>query len=102
MAGSAALHAHHVSCLEALGAFQQVKLHGFAFVQCAISVLLNCGEMYEDVLARRTLNEAISFSPVEPLHCTLLSHKNSFRLCVVGVLSRAHKRRLLCLSFPEA
>jgi hypothetical protein len=30
--------------------------------------------MYENVLPRGALDESISFRPVEPLHCSLLSH----------------------------
>src|SRR6185312_12132127 len=76
------LDANHVACLEALGPFQQVKLDGLAFVQGPVSILLNGGKMNENVLARGSLNEAISLRPVKPLYCSLLSHKNSFRFCL--------------------
>src|SRR5438105_1165366 len=35
------------------------------------------GEMHKHVLASGALNEPVPFSPVEPLHCTLLSHKKA-------------------------
>src|SRR5208282_2030954 len=71
--------AHNVAGLEAFRPFQQVKLDGLAFIQRSVSVLLDGGEMYEDILARGALDESITLRPVEPLHSTLLSHKNSFR-----------------------
>jgi hypothetical protein len=37
--------------------------------------------MHEHIFTRGTLNKAVSFGSVKPLHCALLSHKqNSFRL----------------------
>jgi hypothetical protein len=67
--------------LQTFGAFQQFELYYFAFVESAISVLLDNGEMDEYVLASGALDESVSFSSVEPLHCTLLFiHANSFRL----------------------
>lgn len=72
---SGSLDADHVACLEALGAFQQIELHGFAFVERAIPVLLNRGEMYEDILPGGALDKSIPFGPVKPLYCALLSHK---------------------------
>ena len=74
------LDANHVACLEALGPFQQVKLDGLAFVQGPVSILLNGGKMNENVLARGSLNEAISLRPVKPLYCSLLSHKKLLSL----------------------
>jgi len=80
MAGNpAGLSADHIGRLEALGALEQIKLHRFAFVERAVAILLNRGEMDEHVFASGALDEPVTFSPVEPLHCTLLSHKNSFR-----------------------
>ena len=70
-----ALNACYVGRLKALGAFQKIELHGFAFVECAITLLLDSGEMHEDVFAGGALDKALTLGPVEPLHCTLLSHK---------------------------
>ena len=69
------LGADDVARLKAFGAFEQIELHGLTLVQRAIAVLLNRGEMYENVLPRGALDKTISLRPVEPLHCSLLSHK---------------------------
>ena len=74
------LYANYVRCLETLGAFQQIELHRFAFIERAVSILLDRGEMDEHVLASGALDKSISFRPVEPLYCSLLSHRYSFRL----------------------
>jgi hypothetical protein len=66
--------ADYVTRLESLGALQQIELHGFALVQRAITILLDGGEMNEDIFPCGPLDKTISFSPVKPLHCTLLSH----------------------------
>jgi hypothetical protein len=66
--------ADDVTRLEPLGALQQIELHGFALIQRAVTILLDRGEMNEDILPCGPLDKTISFSPVEPLHCTLLSH----------------------------
>jgi hypothetical protein len=66
--------ANDVTRLEPLGALQQIELHGFALVQRAIAILLDGGEMNEDILTSGPLDKTVSFSPVEPLYCTLLSH----------------------------
>ena len=73
------LSADDVCRLEALGALQQIKLHGLTLVERAVAVLLNSGEVHEYIFSRGALDESISFRPVEPLHCTFLSHgKYSF------------------------
>ena len=73
------LCADDVCRLEAFGAFQQIKLHGFTLVERAVTVLLDGGEVHEYIFPRGALDESISLRPVEPLHCTFLSHgKNSF------------------------
>src|SRR5271155_3102443 len=71
---------HHVAGLEAFRAFEQIELDGLTFIQRAVAVLLDGREMHEDILAGGALDEPVSLRPVEPLHSTLLSHKNSFRL----------------------
>jgi hypothetical protein len=69
------LHPYHITCLKALWPLKQIELNCFAFVQRAIPVFLNGGEMNENVLPGRALDEPVSFSPIEPLYCALLSHK---------------------------
>ena len=72
-----ALHADYVCCLKTFGALQQVELHRFTFVERAVSVLLNSGEMHKHVFAGGALNKTIAFRAVKPLHCTPLSHKET-------------------------
>ena len=73
------LCADDVCRLEAFGAFQQIKLHGLTFVECAVAVLLDGGEVHEHIFSRGALDKSISLRPVKPLHCTFLSHgRNSF------------------------
>ena len=73
------LSANDVCRLEAFGALQQIKLHGLSFVECAVTVLLDGGEVHEYIFPRGALDKSISLRPVEPLHCSFLSHgKNSF------------------------
>src|SRR5215469_2289355 len=66
--------ANYVRCLKAFGPLQQVELDGLTFVQCAVAIFLNRREVDENVLARRPLDESISFCPVKPLYSTLLYH----------------------------
>ena len=68
------LAAAYIRCLEAFWAFEQIELDGLALVESAISVFLDAGEVDENVLTRGPLDETVSFCPVEPLYCTLLSH----------------------------
>src|SRR5271154_7193350 len=68
---------HYVARLEAFRAFEQIELDGLAFIQRAVAVLLDGREMHEHILAGGALDESVSFRPVEPLHSTLLSHKET-------------------------
>src|SRR5438876_422742 len=82
-AGERELHANDVCRLESLRTLEQVKLHHLAFVQRAVAVLLDSGEMDENVLSRGPLDEAVAFGSIEPFHCSFLSHEtDSFRLSV--------------------
>jgi len=73
--------ADDVRRLQTFGALEQLELYNLAFVEGAISVLLDHGEMDEHVFAGGALDESVSFGSVKPLHCTLLFiHANSFRL----------------------
>jgi hypothetical protein len=79
--GGLSVAAHNVRRLESFGTFEQLELHNFAFVQRAISIFLDDGEMDEHVFACGALDETISLGSVKPLYCTLLFiHENSFRL----------------------
>src|SRR5580704_2056504 len=87
--------ADYVSRLEPFGSLQQIELHGFALIQRTITVLLDRGEMNEDILPCGPLDKTVSLSPVEPFDCALLSHKKllSPLLCV-----KFHKLREACAS----
>jgi hypothetical protein len=67
--------ANNVRCLEAFWAFEQIELHGFAFIERAVSILLNRGEMDEHVLTSGALDKTITLCSVKPLHSSLLSHR---------------------------
>jgi hypothetical protein len=71
------LSAADVGCLETFGAFQQVELDGLALVQSAVTVFLDSGKMNEHIFTCGPLDKTVSFCPVEPLYCTLLSHKST-------------------------
>src|SRR5215471_3670719 len=71
------LRANDVGSLEALGPLEQIELHRFAFVERAVAVFLDRGEMHEHVFARGALDESVALRSVKPLHSTLLSHKNT-------------------------
>ena len=71
------LETSNVRRLEAFGAFQQIELYGFTFIQGAISVLLNCGEMDKHVLASGALDKSITLCSVKPLYSSLLSHRET-------------------------
>src|SRR5215831_288390 len=68
------LCADDVGRLKALGALEQVKLHGLALVKSAIAVLLDRRKMHEHIFPCRALDKSISLRSIEPLHCSFLSH----------------------------
>src|SRR5271167_4080285 len=87
---------HYVARLEAFRAFEQIELDSLAFIQRAVAVLLDGREMHEDILAGGALDESVALRPVEPLHSTLLSHKESpFASSLRIILSS-----LVCLPWP--
>src|SRR6266404_2095763 len=71
------LAAADVGCLKTFRSFQQIEFDGFALVQSAIPVFLDGGEVNENIFTCGPLDKTISFCPVEPLYCTLLSHKST-------------------------
>ena len=68
------LSADDVACLETFRPLEQIKFDRLALVESAIAVFLDGGEVNENVFTRGPLNESVSFGPVKPLYCTLLSH----------------------------
>src|SRR5439155_379265 len=91
------LHADNVRGLEALGTFQQIELHRFALIECAIPIFLDGRKMDENVFPGRALNETIAFRSVEPLYCALLSHK--LLLSLLGRLT-SDSSRSSCFNNP--
>src|SRR4051812_2080102 len=75
--GCPSVRAGDVGCLKTFGTFQQLEFHAFAFIQRAIAVLLDGGEVHEHIFTRGALNEAISLGSVEPLDCTPLFHERT-------------------------
>ncbi len=67
------LQADNVFRLKALGALGDFKLHRRALLKAAIAFTLNGGEVDENVLSRRALDETVALAGVEPLHCSLFS-----------------------------
>jgi len=74
------LGTNDVRCLKTFRSLQQIKLHSFPLVQGTVSVLLDRGEVYENIFPCRSLDKAVTFGPVEPLHCSFLSHKTLLSL----------------------
>jgi hypothetical protein len=73
--------AHYVGGQKALGTFQELKFHGFSLVKGPVTIFLDRGKMYKNILTGGALNEAVPLGSIEPLDCSLLFHKrNSFRL----------------------
>jgi hypothetical protein len=61
----------NVGGLQTLRAADDFKLDRLAVVQAPVSIRLDCGEMDENVLSGLALNEAVTLTGVEPLHCSL-------------------------------
>src|SRR3989442_5287145 len=64
----------HVCSLQTLGTARHFELNSGTFVQTSIALRLNRGEVYEYVLTVFSLNEAIPFGCVKPLHCAFFFH----------------------------
>jgi hypothetical protein len=70
------LERSYVRCLQALGAASDFEFNRLPFVQRLVPLRLNRGEVDENVLAGRALDESKSFTCIEPLDCSLF-----FQLC---------------------
>ncbi len=55
--------------LQSLGAALDFELHALAFVKSAKAFALNGFEVYKHVIARFTLDEAVTLSFIEPFDC---------------------------------
>jgi hypothetical protein len=60
--------AHNIGCVESLGALLAFKFYRIALVQGLVSIFLDSGEVYKDILPSGTLDKSISFGSIEPLH----------------------------------
>jgi hypothetical protein len=57
------------------------ELHRIALVQGLVSIFLDSGEVYEDILPGGTLDKSISFRSVEPLDHTVFLQAKSLSRC---------------------
>jgi len=53
-------------------AFNYVEFYALTFVQSFETVALDCGEMYEYIVAAFNFDEAETFFSVKPFYCTCL------------------------------
>jgi hypothetical protein len=67
-------HTSDIGCLVAFGPLKKIELHGLAFVQGTVTVLLDGRVVDKYILPRRTLNEAITLGSIKPFHSTSFSH----------------------------
>lgn len=74
------LNAADVGRLIPLGTRDQVEFDRFAFIERSIAIFLDRGKVHEYIFSSGPLDKAVPFRSVKPLHCSLLSHSNSFRL----------------------
>lgn len=84
--------AYHVRGVESFGSLLAFELDRVALVQSLISVLLNCREVYEDILTSGTLDKPISFGSVEPLDHAIFLQANSLSVLIKHL---AHPERHL-------
>jgi hypothetical protein len=68
--------AHNVRGVQSLGALLAFEFHRIALVQGLVPVLLDGGEVHEDILPSRTLDKPISFGTVKPLHHAIFLQAN--------------------------
>lgn len=64
------LQLSYVSCLRTAVTFSDVEFNFLTFVKSLEAVALNCGEMYEYVLAAFILNKTVTLFCVKPFNCT--------------------------------
>src|SRR5437867_1197457 len=65
------LESANVLGLPTFGALGHGEFNRLAFLQAAVSVGLNRGEMHEDIFSSLTRDKTKDFSGVEPLNCSL-------------------------------
>ena len=70
----------NVGGLQTLRSLRHFELHLGAFVQRAVSLRLNGGEVYEDIFPVLPLDKAVPLGCVKPLHCSFFFHLPIFPL----------------------
>ena len=79
------LEAGDVGRLQAFRTLRDFKLYRLAFIQRLVTICLNGGEVYENVLAALPLDESVALAGVKPLYCSLFFHKYSLLIELFGV-----------------
>jgi hypothetical protein len=98
-----ALDRHHVCGLKSLGSLHNLKFDCRTFLEVAITISLNRGIMYEDVLTLAALDEAVPLGGIEPLNgpsFSIVAHFTStpsdLILSVLLALAETKKGRERC------
>ena len=88
----AALHrldAFYVFCLQALGAFFDLKAHPGALFQATVAFAYDGGEMNEDVITTFALDKPVAFGSVEPLYGPLFLHAENILMLLEFAICRS-------------
>ena len=78
--------------LKALGTLGDLEFHSLSVVERPVPISLNRGEVDEHVLTGLPLDESETLTRVEPLHCSLFFHSNSYSLVLSYLVPRAASR----------
>jgi hypothetical protein len=84
------LKLNHVCRLESLRAPHDFELDGRTFLKATITVSLDRGKVYEDVLATLPLDKTIPLACIEPFNgslLTIVTHVYFYSLLIVGAVS---------------
>jgi hypothetical protein len=73
----ATLERLYVFSLPALGTLGHIELHCLTLLQASETAGLDSREMHKNVFATLTADEAVPFSVIEPLYCSLFCHVDS-------------------------
>lgn len=79
--------------LQPLLAFDDLELNGLALFERSVALGQNRALMYENVWAAFTLDKAVAFFSVKPLHCSLLfTHGFTLFFCLWAKPSVYYRR----------
>src|SRR5579863_6484645 len=70
-------HPSHIRRIQPFRPLLAFELHGLAFVQRLVAVLLDGRKMDEHIFTARALNESVALGSVKPLHHSLFLHSIS-------------------------